>query len=410
MNHVVNKNNIIKKENRNFLVLMFMYFAASLGVLDREIMNQKNILLIRYVTIMIGSIYFLNSYRKKYSLEHGGIGVPSKINSVGLMFIWILFSISVIVSQSFNGVFPLEGIFYLIFNPIIYFIVIPRVLNNPEHTIVKASFYASFSYLILSLLYKPIILGWSYSGITYNPNSIGQLAVQASVSSFCLLLASLNTLKSKMKKSILYFTCFIISISFVFISRSRASFISMLLSVTTIMLMYIIHRKVQIKKVAFAAITFIFIYYVKLREYLHKGVLNKFSSYSGETLLTGRNYIWKRILQDICILGHGSTYFTQEIGVGAHNSIMEIIGVFGIVSGIFLSLFYIGSLIVSVRYALLNRKNIYFYVPLGVVMVFFTLSMVESMFGIIGKSMTMVFLNIIGVLMSSKVKNKQLTE
>ena len=140
MNHVVNKNNIIKKENRNFLVLMFMYFAASLGVLDREIMNQKNILLIRYVTIMIGSIYFLNSYRKKYSLEHGGIGVPSKINSVGLMFIWILFSISVIVSQSFNGVFPLEGIFYLIFNPIIYFIVIPRVLNNPEHTIVKASF------------------------------------------------------------------------------------------------------------------------------------------------------------------------------------------------------------------------------------------------------------------------------
>ena len=89
---------------------------------------------------------------------------------------------------------------------------------------------------------------------------------------------------------------------------------------------------------------------------------------------------------------------------------MEIIGVFGIVSGIFLSLFYIGSLIVSVRYALLNRKNIYFYVPLGVVMVFFTLSMVESMFGIIGKSMTMVFLNIIGVLMSSKVKNKQLTE
>jgi hypothetical protein len=404
------KNRINKKENKDFLVLTLMYFAASLGVIDREIMSQNNILITRYLVIILGTIYFLNSYRKKYSRGRGRIVVPSKINSWGLMLLWMFFSITVIISQSYNGNLPLEGIVYLIYNPIIFFIVIPKSLNNPKRTIIRASFYSSFSYLIFSVLYQPIVLGWSYSGITYNPNSIGQLAVQASISSFCLLLDPLKNLKLKKRKLLIYLIYFIISITFVFISRSRTSFLALLLSIMIIMFVYIATGNMKFKRFVLAVIAFTTIYFLKLREYLYEGVLDKFSSYRGDTLLTGRDYIWNRIFQEISILGHGSTYFTKEIGIGAHNSIMETIGIFGVIAGIFLFLFYIVSVFVSIKYAFLNRKKTYFYVPLGVVVAFFALSMAESMFGVIGKSMTLVFLNIIGVIMFSEIRGEYIND
>jgi len=142
---------------------------------------------------------------------------------------------------------------------------------------------------------------------------------------------------------------------------------------------------------------FIIIYFLKLRQYFQVGILNKFNKYSGDNLLTGRTYIWGKVIQDVSILGNGPTYFSDAIGKGAHNSILHVTAVFGIFAGLFISLFYLASVFASLNYSL-HRHTQYSNVPLTVVVAFFLLSMAESMFGIIGKSITLVFFNIIGVL------------
>jgi hypothetical protein len=388
------------------IVLILMYFVASLTVINRDILSLSNILLIRYSVVTLGTIFFIFSYRKKFFRGYGKVAIPSKVNSWSLILFWIFFSISVIISQAFNGYFPVEGFTYLIFNTVIFFMLIPKSLENPVYTIVRSSFYASFSYLILSALYEPIVFGSYYTGITYNPNSLGQLAVQASISSLCLLLNTFSEIRLKKKKIILYFGYFIISIAFVLLSKSRASFVAVLLSSIVTLVFYFKSDKVKIGRFIIPAIAFVFIYFVKLKDFLQIGILDKFNRYSGESILTGRNQIWNKIFEDMTMLGNGPSYLPDIIGKGAHNSILEIVAVFGVFSGILVTLFYIASIIVSLKYARSRKKSQYFYVPLAVVMAFFVLSMAESMFGVIGKSITLVFLNVMGVLMFGEVAGR----
>lgn len=386
------------KINIDLIILTLMYAAGSLGVVSREILNFNIILFIKYSIIILGTLYFLNNYIRKYSRGNGEILLPFKTKSWSLLFFWVMFSFSVIISQSYNGQLPFEGIAYLVFNIVVFFLVIPMTLDNPEETIIKASFFASFSYLIISAFYEPVIFGSYYFGITYNPNSIGQLAVQAAISIFCLFLNSLENISKEKKKSLISFLLFIVSVAFILLSSSRTSFFALLLPSVFVIFIFVWARKIRLRYLIMPASLFTIIYFVSLREYLQIGILNKFNRYNSDDLLSGRDIIWNKILEDISLFGHGPNYFTEVIGKGAHNSILEVIGSFGVIAGLIITLFYIDTIIISIKYAIKNRKKQYFYVPMIVILTFTILSMTESMFGVIGKSMTLVTLNIVGLL------------
>lgn len=387
-----------EKESLYIFVLSLMYFVASLGVLKREILSSGSIITIKYVVILLGGIFFFIKYINKFSRGKGVIGIPNKMQSINLFFCWILFSISVILSQALNGVVPLEGMAYLFFTPLVFFLIIPQTLFNAESVILKAAFYSSFVYLLLSGLSEPIVFGRYYAGITYNPNSLGQLAVQSSIASLCLFLYSIKNIKNEKKRSVIYFICLLISFFFILVSRSRTSFISFLIPCFLVLFVFFIGSKVKKRKLIIPSIVLIILYFWKLKDFFQISILDKFEKNSAENLLSGRNYIWNVILDDISLLGHGSDYLSNVIGRGAHNSILEIVAIFGAIAGVFILLFFIFSIISSLRYALLFDKNNYFFVPLGIVTSFILLGLAESMFGVIGKSMTLVYLNTIGIL------------
>ena len=405
----IQKKRIKKKDRLEFVILTIMYSSATLGVINREILSFNTIILLKYLSIIFGAIFFLNSYRIKYSRGNDKIALPSRVNNVSLLALWTIYSSVVIISQAYNGYLPLEGIVSLFFNPVVYFIVIPKVLDRPEHTIIMASFYSSFIYLVLSALYEPIVFGRYYSGVTYNPNSLGQLAVQAAVSSLCLLLESLK--RRDLKKRVLlihfiYFIYFIISILFVFLSRSRTSFLATLLPIFIALSFYLILGRVKLKKILIPVGLFVIVYIIKLKELFYIGIIDKFDKFNSEQLLTGRDYIWKKIFDDMALLGHGNNYFNEEIGRGAHNSILEIVGGFGLIAGAIMALFYITSVIIAFKYTFIMQNKQYFFLPIIIVLAFVILSMAESMFGVIGKSMTLVYLNIIGVMIFRNYKSQ----
>src|SRR5690625_952792 len=124
-----------RKDYLDIIVLSIMYASASLGVLNREILDTQTLLFMKYGTIILGTIYFLLAYIKKYSMGSGIIAVPLKVRNWCLLLLWLFFSIVVIISQSYNQIIPFEGATYLIFNTIIFFIVIPLSLNNPLESI-----------------------------------------------------------------------------------------------------------------------------------------------------------------------------------------------------------------------------------------------------------------------------------
>ena len=170
--------------------------------------------------------------------------------------------------------------------------------------------------------------------------------------------------------------------------------------------MFVWAKKIRLRYLIVPSLIFVLIYFVSLREYFEVGILDKFNRYNNDSLLSGRDIIWNRIIDDISLLGHGTKYFNDVIGIGAHNSILEVVGNFGVIAGILISLIYITSIMISIKYGIINRSLDYFYLPIIVTMTFFILSMTESMFGVIGKSMTLVFLNILGLLMNEKTHNE----
>lgn len=394
---------IKRKTNKNscrIFILTLMYFAAYLGFINRDILSTNTILKLRYLVVLLGSLYFVIAYLKVYATRTGKVLLPFVVKNWALLLLWFSFSIFTIISQSYNGHLPLEGIAYLIFTPLIFFLIIPIVLDNPEEIIIKSAFISSFIYLIVSILYEPVRLGSSYYGITYNPNSIGQLSVQAAISIFCLFLNALNA-RRKMK-SLMYLFLFVISISFTLFSNSRTSLLVVLIACFFTLILFIKINKFKLRKLIVPVFILTFIYFLKLREILQVGIIDKFIRYS-DNALAGRIGIWQNIINDITIFGHGPEYFKVYIGKGAHNSVLEIIGGNGIIAGIIITVFFLYSIVYSIKYAFDNKGNNFFYVPFIITITFFILGMAESMFGMIGKGITLVYFNIIGLMSFRKV-------
>ena len=392
-----------KEKTANFIMLTLMYTAAWLNVLSEEIvsMTKMNVIIIKYMIVISGSIYFLSIYIKNFSGKDGKIIIPCKGKNLILLILWFFFSNFVILSQSFNGSLPIEGISYLIFTPLVFFLVIPLVLYNSEETIMKASLLSSFPYLIFSALYEPPVLGSSYSGITYNPNSIGQISGQAAISSFCLFLVMLN--EKRKSNFIIYLLLFIISLRFSFLSNSRTVFLAILITCFFTLILFIVTKRLRPKNLLLPITFFFLIYFYKLRQYLQMGILSKFNRYiQRSNILSSRQNIWRQVLDGLTIFGHGPNYFSIYIGKGAHNSIIEIIGVNGIIAGIIIALIYIFSVLYGIKYAFDNKNKKFFHVPFMVTTFFFVLSMAESMFGIIGKGITLIYFNILGIMIFKK--------
>ena len=117
--------------------------------------------------------------------------------------------------------------------------------------------------------------------------------------------------------------------------------------------------------------------------------------------MSGRDDIWAKTLIDMKLLGNGEKYFETNFDLGAHNTIVHIIGVNGIIAEMLMVSFALVSFYYAAIYFRKHwQKDRYAIAPLVFMTCFWTLSMGEGMFGSLGNAMTLAYMLSVGVIMA----------
>lgn len=365
------------------------------------------LILILIVLFLSGTLYMTNEWRQfqPYML----IGSLTLIIVMGLLhknykyvidlkltIIFFLFVFFSFLSVIFNfDVSLFIGIGVLLYMYISIVIILPTVSNQTKYfnNTVVYSFLVSH----IPLVFFPMLLDGfnkvSYSGILYNPNSFGILVSTIFTVALSKLLFYIDKYidgkKVCLRKVCIYILISIYMFLCVVFSSSRNSFLSsvflVFLSGFLMLKKVIVYKNIKAKRIKklYKILFFIILIFIvmsnftQFKEVLQEGIYVKFERKS-EDILDGRLSVWKEAISDISLFGQGRDYFS-ELGLGAHNTFISVLGQYGLISVIFFILFLIIVLKKSFNYLKVIKKDEYKFLPLFITLLFISLSMAEGM-------------------------------
>lgn len=379
------------------LLLVVIYFSSSMVLMGTVYRPLPAILVdMRYLLVGLGFFILLFIYLKQK--KHFSIKFRS-YSSLYLYFTWFAFSSFVILSEIIHNTFPVQGIFFLVMIPIMYFSVMPSVIKVQGQMILWGLLLANLTYLVDSYLTVPFML-LPYSGIAANPNGFGQMGALTFICALFLLLT--GTKRKRIRGffiRMVYLLALAIAFMSVIVSASRTSFIIMVIS-SAILIIYTAMIKKKRKPLLLTILIVLIVFFSPLKNLFFAGLIEKAQlvASQGGGLLDGRSAVWQYILDDAKILGNGESYF-DGVMEGAHNSIFSVLAVYGYIPALFLTAFLIYCVYASFRYAIVNRRNNDFaLLPFVMVVTFCLFSLTEAMFGLIGNGVTVAFFNVVGFL------------
>jgi O-antigen ligase len=298
--------------------------------------------------------------------------------------------------------FPFQGLFFLLIVPFIYFTVMPFMTKNNGLVILQALFAANFLYVLISYLTKPVDF-LPYTGIAANPNGFGQIAAIAFISGFFTLI----TLSKKRRLAkILLIAAIILTLVSVIISSSRTSFLVVGI-ITLIMSVHFIVARRNFKPILTIIVVGLLVWFSPIKEMFLNGMVEKFSTtYNEGNFLSGRTTVWQVVAKDSSLFGNGEDYF-QKFFEGAHNSIVYILGVYGIIPAIFLTAFLLFLIVFAFLHTIQSNKDTLTIFPFVIIVTFTLFSMTEAMFGLIGNGITIAFYHVVGLLFFNEEMKKR---
>ncbi|MFG6119307.1 O-antigen ligase family protein [Thalassobacillus sp. B23F22_16] len=336
------------------------------------------------------------------------------------MYFFVLFSaISSYNNMDLKSLFGASMIFILY---LVSCIIVPS-LNFNFNKIIASTVLISH----LPLIIFPIIAnGFNtipYKGIFYNPNSMGTVAGTIFAILLSGLLSDLEyiiTGRKKNEKVNLIFRGLLLigTLYLITISSSRTSFLAVILCLlvgTTYLSVYFIKNKKFVNYIfrggiilVISSIFFLLILkFTEFNEAIYNSIFYKFELRSSQSggVLSSRDNIWSKTIQEAGIFGNGNTYFT-DMGIGAHNTFISILGEYGWFSLISFIMFLVIGLYYSTKYSLSNINDRYKYLPLMMFIVFVTMSMGEVM--IFKISMIAMFLSLGAAMNRKESGNKRI--
>src|SRR5699024_2303227 len=278
------------------------------------------------------------------------------------------------------------------------FNIVPILYKANTNKFISNAIMISHAPLILIPILVNGVNTAPYKGIFYNPNSFGSILATL----FAVLLApflytiggllkGFNSFTNvKIKLIVQGLILFLISF-LVILFGSRTSSLAVV-GMVMIGLLFLIIDLIKEKKInalitkgtfLFLAITSTIIVLIKLTpfyDYLYINILYKFEvKASSGDVLDNSVAVWSESMQQAGLFGRGKDLFTEEIGVGAHNTFISIMGEYGWITLIPFILFLIFSFTSSIKYFLKASNNQYRYFPLLMVSCFLLLSLGEGM-------------------------------
>ena len=245
-----------------------------------------------------------------------------------------------------------------------------------------------------------------YSGIAGNSNGFGQIAAIAFIAGFLTLI---NLSKKRRVGKNLLIIAMIVSLVSVILSSSRTSLL-VVGFITLIISVYFVVAWRNFKPFLVIILLGLIGWFSPIKEMFIKGMIEKFSmTYNEGNLLSGRTGVWKIVINDSSLFGNGEDYFRNFIE-GAHNSIIYILGAYGIIPSILLSVFLLLLILLAFLHTIQSNKHIVTIFPLVIILSFTLFSMTEAMFGLIGNGITIAFYQVVGwLLFTDQHKSKPKT-
>ena len=386
----------VKRKNRIIVILLAILFGgASLtnfGTLETPL--DPAIIILRFTMIGIVLIFF--------AIISGSelLNMPTK--PFPLTFLWATYSLVFILSGFANNDLTSlrDGFWFMIAVPMIFFNALPKLMKKSANILITLGLLLGVSpYIVLSWALQPVWQSDSkiYSGIFPNSNQLGFTAAAMSSSLFVLAIGCLFSKKNSFE-SLLVNMSLVACLVTIMLANARTSLITFF--VMSLLLFW--HLFQNARNIVIAVIG-VFLTGVAI---LGVGSQNpwlfeRIGEIQGKDALSGRDDIWAKTFIDMKLLGNGEKYFETNFDLGAHNTIVHIVGVNGIIAGLLMVSFALVSFYYAVVYFRKHyQEDPYAIAPLVFMSCFWTLSMGEGMFGSLGNAMTLAYMLSIGVIMA----------
>lgn len=359
------------------LTIILLFFTSSTSLTKEWIGSNTAV----YIFLLLPLIYLV--FFKKIKFEYN-----SKLTLLIILFTFVSM-FSALINSDLNIFFSAIGYSVLF---LVATVIIPTYYKNKTGKIVVFTILISQIPIILFPILANGIDAIPYKGAFFNSNSFGGVVTVLFVVTFAMLLQKLESFiysKKKVSKLILLFLFIASSLSFllVIISGSRTSFLTIII-VVSIGILFLLLYAVKYKLVGTLLVRSLFILPIggfilwvtikilPINMYLEEVIFSKFSRKSNN-ILDGRDLVWGKAFNESGLFGNGSKYFSEEVGLGAHNTFISILGQYGWIAFIIFVVLILVSLYYCFRYTLSN--NNYKYLPLLMIVAFISLSMGEVM-------------------------------
>ena len=319
-----------------------------------------------------------------------------------LMTLWLLFG-AVVTSSSImtsdNTEEVLAALWMSFGVPALLYSLVPSKLDRFGPRAVLVSLILTiFLYMTVSVILEHQVR-FLYSGIFVNPNTVGIICSTAFVS-----LASVTIGLRERKRNRATLLCTIaLGVMFVgvLVSGSRTSTLSCM--VTSFAIATIAGKKYLRIWLVFLCTVVGIVFWAfqsmgKASEVLAGVVLKQNTQAASSDVLNGRNLIWSEALREVSILGHGSGYFEEHMGVGPHNSFIGVLGERGPIAAVLL--FLVACLSLSSVWRFTRTTFPWDPYSLGIfaiVLHFWIVSLTEGLFGSFGTELTIASFVSIGI-------------
>ncbi|WP_341994045.1 hypothetical protein [Chlorogloeopsis sp. ULAP02] len=323
-----------------------------------------------------------------------------------LVFSWIFFSFFIFLSGYINNDITVmrDGIWFMIFIPIIFFSILPKLMNKYATSLIPIGLFLGVTpYIVASFVINPV---WQsqeglYRGVFANSNQLGFMAAVMSASIFIFLISALSNNKGLFTIGILYLLL-LLSLGVILLANARTS----LLVFIVLHIMFLKKMLQRPNYVIFSVITVIFTILIAIfviPNDIFSLLLEQISRIQDKDSLSGREYIWLKTFIDMQLLGNGSDYFEKNFGLGAHNTLIDILGINGIIAMLIIMFFAISSFFYAFSYfQKYAKEEKYASTPLIITTCFWVLSMGEGLFGSLGSAITIAYLLSMGVIITKK--------
>ena len=272
-----------------------------------------------------------------------------------------------------------------------------------------ALFLGNIPFIIISVLYYPIGDYILYPGVFATSNQMGFTCVAISTGIYIILIGYLSA--KKPFSHILFLSLWLgFILSMIFLANSRTSMLCFFVMLSICIWKLFSRPQYLLNLVKFIVLALIALYfYISDKIYLvagkfESGLISEEATKSG---LSGREIIWQQAIKEASLLGYGSDYFEKNFNLGAHNTIIDILGKNGILAASIILCFAVLSFYYAYTYYKENHKqDDYAIAPFLITICFWLVSMGEGMFGALGNTLTQAYMISVGITMTKRSENK----